>query len=833
MTLPAGTRLGPYEILTPIGAGGMGEVYRARDSKLKREVAIKVLPESLSKDPEALSRFEREAYAVAALSHPNILSIFDFGRESGVAYAVTEFLEGGTLRDRLAAGRIREQQAVDYALQIARGLSAAHEKGIVHRDLKPENVFVTKDGHVKILDFGLAKKSELAPREDETSAATASRMTEPGLVMGTVGYMSPEQVRGLTVDHRSDIFSFGAILYEMLSGKRAFRRDTAVDTMSAILKEEPLELLQIVPEVPRGLGSIVGRCLEKQVEGRFRSAFDLALTLEAISASGRTAALMQDPGGSFSKEPFPSFKRLTFRRGSISGARFSPDGHSVVYGAAWEGRPFEIFTSRPESPESRSLGLPSADLLAVSPSGEMAVSLDHRHKYEWKASGTLARVSLSGGGVRLMLADVRQADWSPDGRSLAVIREVSGRDRLEYPVGQVLWEHGAWLSQPRISRDGQLVAFVEHPVAGDNGGSVCVVDDAGRKQTLTALMPCINGVAWSRDGQEVWYSAISDGLICGLWSVDRSGRSRQRFASIGRVKLRDIAPGGRMLLVAQMVHLATNVLSEGDPSEKNLSWFDGTKVNDISDDGKWLLFSEELEAENPRYAAFLRSTDGSAAVRLGEGVGTRLSPDGRWALAVLFFPESDLLIYPTGLGETRSLRSEEIRSYIWAGWHPDGERVFVIGTSADPSPRLYLQDLRGGVPRLVTDLELDAAFTIGVPISRDGSHVVLRQRGGQLGLLTVESGELTPLLGAEPNDLPIRFDAHGRSLFVARVSEGAPRIESLDLATGKRTTCRDLRPPDPTGILSIFSVVCTPNGESYAYSHLSEISVLYLVEGLA
>jgi hypothetical protein len=246
-----------------------------------------------------------------------------------------------------------------------------------------------------------------------------------------------------------------------------------------------------------------------------------------------------------------------------------------------------------------------------------------------------------------------------------------------------------------------------------------------------------------------------------------------------------------------------------------------------------VLYSEEHEAENPRYAAFLRSTDSSAAVRLGEGVGTRLSPDGQWALAVLFFPESDLVIYPTGLGETRSLRSDEIRKYIWAGWHPDGEHVFVVGTSANTSPRLYLQDRRGGAPRLLIDVEIDAAFTIGVPISPDGGHVVLRQPSGRLGLLTVESGELTPVPGAEPNDLPIRFDAGGRSLFVARVSDGAPRIERLDLATGEHTIWRQLRPPDPTGILSIHSVVCTPDGESYSYSHLSEISVLYLVEGLA
>src|SRR5262244_2873210 len=230
MALSAGTRLGPYEILSPLGAGGMGEVYRARDSKLKRDVAVKVLPQALARDPDALARFEREALAVAALSHPNILSIFDFGTQEGTAYAVMELLEGETLREKLDGGPIPQKLASDYALQTARGLSAAHEKGIVHRDLKPENLFVSKDGHLKILDFGLAKREERAARGEETSAPTGSAGTAPGTVMGTVGYMSPEQVKGLALDQRSDIFSFGTILYEMLSGKRAFRRDTNAET---------------------------------------------------------------------------------------------------------------------------------------------------------------------------------------------------------------------------------------------------------------------------------------------------------------------------------------------------------------------------------------------------------------------------------------------------------------------------------------------------------------------------------------------------------------------------------------------------------------------------
>jgi eukaryotic-like serine/threonine-protein kinase len=293
MTLPAHKKLGSYEILAPLGSGGMGEVYRARDQKLDRDVAVKVLPQTVANDPDALARFEREAKAVAALSHPNILAIYDFGTQDGVAYAVTELLEGETLRGKLDSGPVSQNNAVDWALQIAKGLSAAHGKGVVHRDLKPENVFVTKDGHVKILDFGLAKRVDETKPGEQTSAPTGSGRTAPGTVMGTVGYMSPEQVRGLPVDHRSDVFSFGAILYELLSGRRAFKKDTASDTMAAIMRDEPPELSESGRSVPIALDHIVKHCLEKDRDSRFQSARDITFALS--EASGSTATVTSGP----------------------------------------------------------------------------------------------------------------------------------------------------------------------------------------------------------------------------------------------------------------------------------------------------------------------------------------------------------------------------------------------------------------------------------------------------------------------------------------------------------------------------------------------------------
>ena len=301
MALSSGTKLGPYEIQSLVGAGGMGEVYRAHDSRLDRTVAIKVLPASFSADRDRMQRFAQEARAAAALNHPNILSIFDIGDQQGSPYVVSELLEGETLRERLRSGPLSARKTIDYALQVARGLAAAHEKGIVHRDLKPENLFITNDGRVKILDFGLAKLI-MPESSGGADAPTLHAVTEPGLIMGTVGYMSPEQVRGQTADQRSDIFAFGAILYEMISGKRAFHGETSADTMSAILKEEVPELSETARNVPPGLERIVRHCLEKNASQRFHSAGDLAFDLEALteisatSKSGAQAAVQEVRG---------------------------------------------------------------------------------------------------------------------------------------------------------------------------------------------------------------------------------------------------------------------------------------------------------------------------------------------------------------------------------------------------------------------------------------------------------------------------------------------------------------------------------------------------------
>ena len=450
MTLASGTKLGPYEIISPLGAGGMGEVYRARDSRLKRDVAVKVLPRALSADPDRLRRFEQEALATAALNHPNILAVFDIGSSDGSPYVVSELLEGETLRDRLRSGPIPLRKALDYALQAAHGLAAAHEKGIIHRDLKPENLFLIKDGRLKILDFGLAKLTQ-TEAGTPASLATVSHGTEAGVVLGTAGYMSPEQVRGRPLDARSDIFSFGAILYEMLSGKRAFHGDTPADTMSSILKEEPAELSTTNRNISPALDRIVHHCLEKNPEARFHSASDIAFDLEHLSGiSGSSAkvapveTVAPSPkrhfglvgalalallmlglgwwlGHGSAHAPPPEYKQITFRTGFVGNARFAPDG-TIVYSASWEGDDKQLYINRENEPNARELGVRDAELLAISRKGELAIRMNSVSPGGWMQYGTLARLPLSGGTPREMVDNVMDADWSPNGETLAIAR---------------------------------------------------------------------------------------------------------------------------------------------------------------------------------------------------------------------------------------------------------------------------------------------------------------------------------------------------------------------------------------------------------------------------
>jgi eukaryotic-like serine/threonine-protein kinase len=862
VTLSAGSRLGPYEVLAPLGAGGMGEVYRARDPRLGREVAIKVLPSSFSKDPDRLRRFEHEARAAGALNHPNITAIHDIGSHDGSPYVVTELLEGETLRSRISTGALSTRKAIDYAIQIAHGLAAAHEKGIVHRDLKPENLFVTRDGRVKILDFGLAKlKQPEAGPEKQTELATATAGTEPGVVLGTMGYMSPEQVRGKPADQRSDIFAFGTILWEMLSGRRAFHGDTAADTMTAILTKEPQELSGKDAAIHPGLDRIVRHCLEKNPEERFQSARDLAFDLEALSgvsaaraavalpstkrrrpwvltaAAAAAAALVAAAVAGFlayrsgkkaGYVPPPSFFQLTFQRGELGGSFFAPDGHTIVYSAAWEGKPMEVFVHRPESPESRQFGL-QGEVLGMSRTGELAVSLNRRPYFPFVGIGRLGRISIAGGAPREILDDVQWSDWSVDGKDLAIVRDVGARNRLEFPIGKVVYETDGWISHPRVSPGGDRIAFVDHPIPRDDGGSIAVVDRAGKKTTLTPVYATAQGLVWTPDGREIWFTAAEGGFNRAIHAVDQSGRGRLVGRIPGVSTIKDISKDGRVLMANETYRLGVLGRRAGDPKESELSWLDFSLVTDISRGGDAILLTESGEGGGPGYSAYLRKTDGSAAVRLGEGSAQAFSPDSQWALCIVHpVTDATLVAVPTSVGETRAFPKDGLR-VTTADWFPDGKRILFTATAPGSGTRLYVRDFAGGKARPLTP---EGYRHFERAISPDGRFVAVRGPDRRLYLYPLEGGEPTPLPGLTAEDRPARFDKDGRWLYVYSLGGIPLRIYRYEIASGRKELWKEVSPADSAGLSSMSRFVPTPDGQAYAYSYFRVLSYLQIVDGL-
>ncbi|HTR97308.1 MAG TPA: protein kinase, partial [Candidatus Acidoferrales bacterium] len=643
-------------------------------------------------------------------------------------------------------------------------------------------------------------------------------------------YMSPEQVRGLPVDARSDIFSFGVVLYEMLAGRHAFRGESSADTMTAILREEPVALPQLAPEVPAGLNRIVQRCLEKQPAARFRSAADLAYALEAVATSGSSGSHAEGDGPAAS--PRARFRRLTFRNGHVAIARFTPDGAGVVYGAAWDGRPHEIFTSRTGSPESRSLGLPAGSLLSMSAAGEMAISLGY-HNFSWfQVSGTLARVALAGGGVRPLQKNVGHADWSPDGRTMALVRYKGGHCMLEYPAGKVVHETTDWLSYCRVSPDGRNVAFGRNHRTGEGEADVCVIDANGKLITLATDFTNLSGLAWSPSGDEVWFSGINGEQRHGIWGATLDGRVREVHVAATRITLHDTRPDGRALVTMDELRLVLCVGGPSDEREIDMSWFDGSFAGPLSADGSRILFIEVAEAENPHYACYMRGLDFSPAVRLGEGIGTHISADGEWVLAVTHHKRHALMLYPVGFGEAREIPLQGIDRVFWAGFHPDGLHAFVVGAGPGHPRAIHLVPLAGGEAKLLWDEEFDFDRLVGLPITPDGERFVLKRASGEHVLHAWGSSTSEPLPGLTPNEVALTFDVPGKFLYVTANTGHARRIDRIELATGARTPWRTTQPMDPKGVAFVATPFVASGGSHYAYSYLRLITNLHVVEGL-
>jgi eukaryotic-like serine/threonine-protein kinase len=855
MNLAPGAKLGPYEILSLLGAGGMGEVYRARDSRLKREVAIKVLPQALSLDPDRLRRFEQEALATAALNHPNILAVFDIGTNEGPPYVVSELLEGETLRERLRSGAIAMRKALDYALQIAHGLAAAHEKGIVHRDLKPDNVFLTKDGRVKILDFGLAKLTQPEPAA-HTSLPTMTHGTEAGMVLGTAGYMSPEQVRGVAVDARSDIFSFGAILYELLSGKRAFHGDTPADTMSAILKEDPPDLNQTNRNVSPALERIVQHCLEKNPEQRFHSARDVAFDLEALSTTSGTASTkavqavnrrsrriaadlfagllliaLAFLAGRFSRKRsadsiVPEIQQLTFRRGTMGDARFAPDGQTVVYSASWEGGPREIFTTSEQNPESRSLDIEDAELLAISSTGQMAIK-QHPHLVGYYGHpGVLATVPLSGGSPRALLEDVESADWSPDGSQMAVVQRSAGEFSLQYPIGKKLFTAPWWLSHLRISPSGERVAFENHPFGGDEG-SVMVVEKSGQVRELCSGFLTLQGLAWSPDEKEIWFTGTRVGGNRALHAITLDGKERVVTRVPGVLTVRDIGSQGRVLMAEAAERTTVMAMLPGANQERDLSWFDFGIPAGLSSDGKLLLIGEVGEGGGAHYTTYLRPTDGSPAIRLGEGNAGDLSGDGKYAVSRLIGNPSKLYLLPAQ-GAPRELAIGGIEPGSNALFLPGGHRIIFEGNESGHKVRAYLLDPdSGALPRAITPEGAHGAAAI----TSDGNFLLAQDEKDRPMFYPVAGGAPRAAQGVQPGERVVGISSDNRTLFVS--GPGLPqKVYRLNVASGQRQLWKEVGPADRTGAENIPRLVVLQDGKAYFYYYFRSLSELYLFRGL-
>jgi eukaryotic-like serine/threonine-protein kinase len=862
MALSSGTKLGPYEIQSLLGAGGMGEVYRAKDARLDRIVAIKVLPASFSADHDRMQRFAQEARAAAALNHPNILSIFDIGDEHGSPYVVSELLEGETLRERLRSGALSSRKAIDYGLQVARGLAAAHEKGIVHRDLKPENLFITSDGRVKILDFGLAKLT----RPETVSGAdapTVHAVTEPGLIMGTAGYMSPEQVRGQVADPRSDIFAFGAILYEMIAGKRAFHGETSADTMSAILKEETPELSETARNVPAGLERIVQHCLEKNPSQRFHSAGDLAFDLESLteisatsSKSGAQAAVAQARGTESRRKlagvagaialaaamiglgwwlgrgggaaPLAEYQQITFRTGSIGDARFTPDG-SIVYSASWDGGDYQLYLARTDDNGARDLGLKDVDLLSISKSGELAIRLNTVDLGGYARAGTLARVPLSGGTPREVLENVQDADWATNGESMAVVRFVPENShwRLEYPIGKVLFDSINWISLPRISPDGKRVAFADHEnTGGDDEGSVAIIDLDGREKKLASGFVSIEGIVWSSAGDELWFTATRTGSAENLRGVTLTGKERMITNVPGGMWLQDTR-NGLALMVTHQIRIGIRGTPPGGKEERELGWLGWSILRDVSRDGRKVLFEEDGDGGGPKYTVFVRDTDGSPPVRIGNGTGAAISPDDKW---VITRPakEGALFVVPTGAGETRQLTHDNI-SYDSVRYLPDGKQLLASGIEAGHGARDYLIDLNNGNAKPITPEGI-----AGTELSPDGRKAAVLGPDGKWGIWPLDGGAVRPIPQLDSKYAVTGWTPDGASVYVVsnHLRERTAKVYRVDPGTGKMELWKAFGEGMAVGVTGVGGPHFSSDGSAYAYVYGQALSQAYVVKGL-
>ena len=851
-----GKTLRSYRIESKLGAGGMGVVYKAVDSHLDRTVAIKILGASAA-SPDHEKRFVQEAKAASSLNHANIVTIYDIDTQevdgAPVRYIAMEYVPGETLDHLIGRKGLRVRTALKYAAQIADALATAHAAGIVHRDLKPSNVIVTPQGVVKVLDFGLAKLNEEAEADAfaETVHGEGVPLTEQGTILGTVAYMSPEQAEGKKVDARSDIFSFGSVLYEMVTGQRAFGGKSKLSSLTAVLHKEPPPPSQVSQEVPPELERIIARCMKKDPARRWQSMADVKVAVdelreEAESSSieprkpitaGRTAVLRKRwlilgaasllliglAVGAYTArtllraEPL-TFQRLTFRRGDVTAAKFGP-GDAIVYSAEWDGTPSTLFSTQPGNREARNLGLPPGKILSISHAGEMAILLGDDN------AGTLARVPFSGGAPRELLENVSAADWSPSGDTLAVVRTNAGKHRVEYPIGTVLSENSARPQEsPRVSPDGKLVAFFDYDSeVGDY--SVCVVGANRPKQVLSPGWRSVGALNWSPRGNEIWFSASQPGGDPVLYAVDLSGKQRFLTQAPGYIVMQDVAADGRVLLSTVNSRLGIRFVDFDHSAERDLAWLDASYLYQISDDSKNIVFTELSYGEGRNPAIYLRKTDGSAAVRLGYGNRPSLSPDGKWVICIRRDPgRSRLMLLPTGPGESRFLNVEGVY-FESLGWFPDSKRVVYTGNELGHPVRTWMYDLDSQRAAPLTP-----EGTKGTQVSPDGRWLVVTDPH-RLSLAPIAGGANRIISDLRDGQTVVRWNGDGSHLFL-KVPEGdSIKLSRLDVASGRTEPWRTVRIPEP-GAEFVGNLALSADGKVCAFSFQHDLANLFLVNGL-
>jgi len=787
-----------YRIERELGAGGMATVYLAHDPRHDRKIAIKVLRPELAAVIGA-ERFLSEIRTTANLQHPHILPLFDSGEVDGIVFYVMPFVEGESLRDRLNRERqLSIADAVRIATEVAGALEYAHRHGVIHRDIKPENILL-HDGQALVADFGIALAA--------TSAG--ARMTETGMSLGTPHYMSPEQAMGeRNLDARTDVYALGCVLYEMLTGEPPFTGPSAQAIVAKVMTEKPTRPSATRDTVPEAVEDAVLTALAKLPVDRFPTAAAFAAALapdprsprpRSAASSGRrtrpvrgrllagVAALALLAAGvlagrwAFGRAAAKGFTytQRTFHNQAIYNARYTPDGRTIVFSATSDGSEPELFVIRPEYLEQQSLGLTDTHLLSVSSKSELAVLVHAVFVRHRVFQGTLARVALGGGAPREILDSVREADWSPDGTELAIIHDVHGRDRLEYPIGTVLYEASGYLSDPRVSPDGRRVAFAEHPFRWDDRGTVRIVDRKGGPVVTTPAFSSVEGLAWRRETGELQFSASRNNLMMAAFVVTTGGRLRSGMSGPGNLTTQDISASGQLLLTRDNQPYRLMLKTRADSTERDVSWLDVSFGSHLSPDGSLLAFTDAGPDAGQYYDVMLRRTDGGKAARLGDGSAATFSPDGKWLVGLVFSTPPRVVLYPTGSGAERQVDIGVFESIGWADWFPDGQALLICGNHAHEASRCFRQPLAGGPPQPITP----PGTTRGL-VSPDGREVLAF--GQSLGhrRYPVAGGDGTPIPGLAADENVYRWSVDGQAVLAGGMS--SQTVERVDIRTGRR-----------------------------------------------